>query len=64
MAFIMTFIFVSGVLSVRLWKIYHYKSAEKGLALIKNSNEMVYLLDMFRKEKEEMKKSMDQKIRH
>ncbi|MEP3387118.1 MAG: hypothetical protein ABJO02_02965 [Reichenbachiella sp.] len=64
MAFIMTFIFMSGVLSVRLWKIYHYKSAEKGLALIKNSNEMVYLLDMFRKEKEEMKKSMDQKIRN
>ncbi|WP_420581435.1 hypothetical protein [Reichenbachiella sp.] len=63
MAFIMTFIFVSGVLSVRLWKIYHYKSAEKGLSLIKNSNEMVYLLDMFRKEKEEMKRSMDQKIR-
>lgn len=64
MAFIMTFIFMSGVLSVKLWKIYHYKSAEKGLALIKNSNEMVYLLDMFRKEKEEMKRSMDQKIRN
>lgn len=64
MAFIMTFVFMSGVLSVRLWKIYHYKSAEKGLALIKNSNEMVYLLDMFRKEKDEIKKSMDQKIRN
>lgn len=64
MAFIMTFIFVSGVLSVRLYKIYHYRSQEKGLALIKNSNEMVYLLDMFRKEKEEMKRSMDQKIRN
>ncbi|WP_176214859.1 tetratricopeptide repeat protein [Reichenbachiella faecimaris] len=62
MAFIMTFIFVSGVLSMRLWKIYNYKSAQKGHALIKNSNEMVYLLDMFKKEKEEMKKVMDQKI--
>lgn len=62
MAFIMTFIFVSGVLSMRLWKIYNYKSAQKGHALIKNSNEMVYLLDMFKKEKEEMKKVMDQKM--
>lgn len=62
MAFIMTFIFVSGVLSMRLWKIYNYKSSQKGHALIKNSNEMVYLLDMFRKEKEEMKKVMDQKM--
>ncbi|MEO9805942.1 MAG: tetratricopeptide repeat protein [Reichenbachiella sp.] len=63
MAFIMTFIFVSGVLSMRLWKIYNYKSTEKGHALIKNSNEMVYLLDMFKNEKEEMKKVMDQKLR-
>ncbi|MEP2023761.1 MAG: tetratricopeptide repeat protein [Reichenbachiella sp.] len=62
MAFIMTFIFVSGVLSMRLWKIYNYKSSQKGHALIKNSSEMVYLLDMFKKEKDEMKKVMDQKI--
>lgn len=63
MAFIMTFILVSGLLSVRLWKIYNYKSAQKGLSLIKNSNEMVYLLDMFKKEKEEMRRVMNQKNR-
>lgn len=62
MAFIMTFIFVSGVLSMRLWKIYNYKSPQKGYELIRNPNEMVYLLDLFKKEKEEMKKVMDQKI--
>lgn len=63
MAFIMTFIFMSGVLSVRLWKIYNYKSPQKGHDLIKNSNEMVYLLDMLKKEKDEMKKVMDQKLK-
>ncbi|UXX78962.1 tetratricopeptide repeat protein [Reichenbachiella carrageenanivorans] len=62
MAFIMTFVFVSGVLSMRLWKIYNYKSSQKGYDLIRNPNEMVYLLDLFKKEKEEMKKVMDQKI--
>lgn len=61
-AFIMAFIFVSGVLSMRLWKIYNYKSPKKAHGLIKNSGEMVYLLDMFKKEKEEMKKVMDQKF--
>lgn len=62
-AFIMTFLFLSGVLSMRLWKIYNYKSPEKAHMLIKNSSEMVYLLDMFKHEKEEMKKTMDQKFK-
>ncbi|MEO9966534.1 MAG: tetratricopeptide repeat protein [Reichenbachiella sp.] len=62
LAFIVAFIFFSGVLAIRLWKIYNYKSPQKAHALIKNSSEMVYLLDMFKREKDEIKKMMDQKF--
>lgn len=55
------FVFLALVLSFKLHRIYNYKSPELALSHIKNQNEMIYLLDLFRKEKEEMKNTLRQK---
>lgn len=55
------FIFLAVILSIKLYRIYNYRSPELALSHIKNQNEMIYLLDMFRKEKEEMKNTLRQR---
>lgn len=51
---------LSTFVSTRLWKIYRYKSPEVALSMIKNPKEMIYLLDLFRNEKEELKRMRKQ----
>lgn len=55
------FIFLAVILSFKLYRIYSYRSPQLALSHIKNQNEMIYLLDLFRKEKEEMKNTLRQK---
>lgn len=57
------FLIIAGYFSIRLIKIYRYKSPEAALNLIKNPNEMLFLLDMFRNEKEELKRTRRQEKR-
>lgn len=52
----LAFLLVAAFTSSRLWKIYRYKSPEVALSMIKNPKEMIYLIDLFRNEKEELKK--------
>lgn len=54
------FVFLAIMLSLKLYRIYNYRSPELALSHIKNQNEMVYLLDLFRKEKEEIKNTLKQ----
>lgn len=54
------FVFLAFALGIRLYRIYSYKSPELALTNIKSQNEMIYLMDMFRNEKEEMKKTLRQ----
>jgi tetratricopeptide (TPR) repeat protein len=56
------FIMFSGLLGARLWKIYHYQPINNELSLLKNSDELVYLLDSFKNEKDELKRTMKQKM--
>ncbi|MEO9803618.1 MAG: tetratricopeptide repeat protein [Reichenbachiella sp.] len=55
------FIFLAVLLTLKLYRIYSYRSPELALSHIKSQNEMIYLLDLFRKEKEEMKNTLRQK---
>ncbi|MEO9966449.1 MAG: tetratricopeptide repeat protein [Reichenbachiella sp.] len=54
------FLFLGGFVSRKLWKIYRYKSPEVALSTIKNQNEMIFLMDMFRSEKEELRNVVKQ----
>lgn len=55
------FLLVAVYLFLKVWRVYSYRSPQASLALIKNPNEMLYLLDIFRNEKEEYKKLIRQK---
>lgn len=57
------FLLIAAYLFRKVWSVYHYKSPQASLALIKNPNEMLYLLDIFRNEKEEYKRMIKQKRR-
>lgn len=63
MAFwILLLISTSGLLGFKLWRIYNYHAVTDKHKLLKNSTEMAYLLDLFKKEKDEMKKMMNQQL--
>lgn len=51
---------IAGLVSQKLWKIYSYKSPQVSLALVKNQQEMIYLFDLLRKEKDEIKNTIGQ----
>ncbi|MEO9965712.1 MAG: hypothetical protein ABJF11_07990 [Reichenbachiella sp.] len=55
------FLFLAFLLTIKIYNIYNYKSPSLALSHIKNQKEMIYLLDLFRREKEEMKKTLRQK---
>lgn len=54
------FFLAASYFSYRVWRVYSYQSPQTSLELIKNPNEMSYLLDVFRNEKEEYKKTIRQ----
>ena len=59
---IVLFAVISGILGYKLWKIYAYHAKVDKHRLLRNSSEMVYLLDLFKNEKDELKRMMDQKL--
>ena len=56
----LAFFLIAGYMSFKLWRIYRYESPEAALSMIKNPKELIYLFDLFRKEKDELKKTLKQ----
>lgn len=54
------FVFLVVALTFKLYRIYRYRSPKLALSHIKSHNELVFLLDLFRKEKEEMRNTLKQ----
>lgn len=54
------FLLVAAYFSYKVWRIYSYTSPSASLEMIKDRREFIYLFDLFRQERLERKKTVDQ----